>query len=76
MDFNLSFERHYRPTVYGCYASAHMPAWLRTDPSSNATWLRAALRRVRGWLPVDKNAKCLDLGCGAGHVLMALRAAG
>ena len=37
---------------------------------------QATLHRLRGWLPIDRSAKCLDLGCGAGHLMCALREAG
>ena len=66
----------YRHRLYAKYASVHCPGWLASDTKADATWVRAALWRTRGWLPADKHARCLDLGCGAGHVLMALRAAG
>lgn len=39
-------------------------------------WSRAALHRLRQWLPPDRNAKCLDLGCGLGHGLHMLKSAG
>jgi len=68
--------RPYRQEVYDAYVRVQVPGWAAPDTAADAVWLRAALRRVRGWLPEDKNAKCLDVGCGAGHLLMALRAAG
>jgi SAM-dependent methyltransferase len=37
---------------------------------------RATMHRLQGWLPQDRNAKCLDLGCGAGSLMLTFRAAG
>lgn len=68
--------RAYREAVYGSYASVCKVDWLRPDPLTDNIWARATLHRLRGWLPKDRNAKCLDLGCGAGQFLHALRSAG
>ena len=68
--------REYRAALYGRYASVQVPGWLTPDPGADAVWARAALRRLRGWLPADRSAEILDIGCGAGHLLEALRSAG
>jgi 2-polyprenyl-3-methyl-5-hydroxy-6-metoxy-1,4-benzoquinol methylase len=34
------------------------------------------MRSLRGWLPTDKNARCLDLACGCGELLYLLERAG
>jgi SAM-dependent methyltransferase len=31
------------------------------------------MRRLRRWLPLDRNARCLDLACGCGETLYALQ---
>jgi len=69
-------DRAYRRTAYGRYASVHLPGWLEPDARSDAVWARAALYRLRDWLPADRDARILDVGCGAGHLLEALRSAG
>lgn len=68
--------RTYREDVYDRYASVYKSDWLSPDPHADNIWARAALHRLRGWLPKESHAKCLDLGCGAGQVLHALRSAG
>jgi 2-polyprenyl-3-methyl-5-hydroxy-6-metoxy-1,4-benzoquinol methylase len=69
-------DRQYRSEVYGRYASVVVPSWLDADSRANEVWAMATLHRLRGWLPEEKSARCLDLGCGAGHLLQALRSAG
>lgn len=69
-------SRGYRREVYARYASVHVRQWLTADDRSQVVWARAAMHRLRGWLPEDRTIRCLDLGCGAGHLLAALRDAG
>jgi 2-polyprenyl-3-methyl-5-hydroxy-6-metoxy-1,4-benzoquinol methylase len=66
----------YRNRMYGNYVTVQVPGWLKADRQADATMERATLHRLRNWLPQDRNAKCLDLGCGAGPLMLTLRAAG
>jgi 2-polyprenyl-3-methyl-5-hydroxy-6-metoxy-1,4-benzoquinol methylase len=69
-------DRSYRTALYEKYISVQAPDWGRDTAESSATWAAATLSRVRGWLPPDRSAKCVDLGCGSGRLLGALRGAG
>ena len=69
-------ERNYRTVLYENYVSMQAPEWADDNSRKSAVWCAAALKRLRDWLPPDKNAKCLDLGCGDGRFLRALRSAG
>lgn len=66
----------YRSEMYDQYVDVQAPNWADADGPANAIWGRAAIHRLKKWLPADKTAKCLDLGCGAGHLMQALRSAG
>ncbi len=51
----------------------------RTQSASREYYDRAAdglLRRLRGWLPDDRNARCIDLACGCGEMLYLLEREG
>jgi 2-polyprenyl-3-methyl-5-hydroxy-6-metoxy-1,4-benzoquinol methylase len=45
---------------------------LRPDEASLIGWADAARHRLRGWLPTDKDAAILDMGCGQGRFLSLL----
>lgn len=68
-------SRDYRTVLYERYSS-FQPSWKKETAQSIALWARSTLYYVRGWLPDNKNAKCLDLGCGTGRFLQALSYAG
>lgn len=65
----------YRDQIYDKYATVQAPDWCNTGVGVDGG-ARAALRRFADWLPADRNARILDLGCGAGHLLSALKEAG
>ena len=69
-------DREYRAALYGRYASVQDRAWLTPDRRCDDPWARAALYRLRDWLPPESGARILDVGCGAGHLLEALRSVG
>ncbi len=69
-------ECHYRTAMYEDYVTVQAQDWVRVDAHSSAMWREAALGRLREWLPESKQSKCLDLGCGSGRFLHALRDAG
>jgi 2-polyprenyl-3-methyl-5-hydroxy-6-metoxy-1,4-benzoquinol methylase len=66
----------YRDRVYQKYATFQAPRWRRANANADESWRRAVLKRLQKWNPSDQNAAILDLGCGAGHLLSALRSAG
>jgi 2-polyprenyl-3-methyl-5-hydroxy-6-metoxy-1,4-benzoquinol methylase len=69
-------NREYRTKLYENYATTQKPEWSEPDSRLDAISIDAALARMRGWLPSNPGAKCLDLGCGSGLLLEALRKTG
>ncbi len=69
-------ERKYRTAIYDTYVSVQVPEWGEDNKQASRVSSAGTLKRLRGWLPPDPNAKCLDLGCGPGLLLLALRNAG
>ena len=68
--------RSYRAKLYAKYATVQVPQWLQAAERANGVNNRAIAQRLHGWLPETKKASCLDLGCGAGDLLLALQALG
>jgi 2-polyprenyl-3-methyl-5-hydroxy-6-metoxy-1,4-benzoquinol methylase len=66
----------YRKRIYDKYVSFQTQAWENWSPDAYRLWSKGAARRVKGWLPADKNASCLDLACGPGNFLFFLQEAG
>jgi len=69
-------SKSYREKIYAQYATVQVPSWLRTAGKAERRSQLAIAGRLRGWLPQDKNISCLDLGCGAGDLILALQAVG
>lgn len=65
-----------RELVYERYATVHKSDWLDASAKPFGSWERDVLHRLRGWLPENKEARGLDLGCGHGDLLATLRTAG
>ena len=68
--------KSYRQRLYATYATVQAPQWIRASARTLQINQRAILRRLRGWLPVSRSASCLDLGCGAGDLIVALQSLG
>jgi 2-polyprenyl-3-methyl-5-hydroxy-6-metoxy-1,4-benzoquinol methylase len=68
--------RQYRSTLYENYATIQVPIWNESNIKHDAVWTHAVMNRLHGWLPPDKSAQCLDIGCGSGLLLQMLRDAG
>jgi 2-polyprenyl-3-methyl-5-hydroxy-6-metoxy-1,4-benzoquinol methylase len=66
----------YRDKVYGEYVSAHMSRVRDYSPRGYETAALFCRRRFKRWLPPDKGAAILELGCGHGHFLYWLRQEG
>lgn len=63
----------YRKKFYEQYVSKQVRLE-GTEPTAAdyQLWAQGAERRFAGWLPEDKSAPILDMGCGAGNFLFAL----
>jgi 2-polyprenyl-3-methyl-5-hydroxy-6-metoxy-1,4-benzoquinol methylase len=66
-------DLRYRKKFYDHYVSKQVRAG-NTEPTAAdyTLWAQGAERRFAGWLPEDKSAPILDMGCGAGNFLFAL----
>ena len=65
-------DSSYRDRIYGRYRSRRFDAGSRSDEASVASWIRAYRYYLRDWLPENKQAKILELACGAGRFLKLL----
>lgn len=69
----INGSQDYRSVIYAAYVSMRPRAdWVTGSEWSDPTWARAAYSRVKGWLPADRAAPVLDMGCGAGGLLCLL----
>ena len=59
----LDYSRHYR-------------RWHSDSPEQEAALLRHYSRVLNGMLPADKSARIVDVGCGMGRALLALKSLG
>ena len=66
----------YRSEMYEHYVTTQFPGWAEANPLVGASWRKAVLHRLRSWLPDNRDARCLDLGCGAGELMLALQGEG
>jgi len=66
----------YRTRVYSRYTTDRYEHVFRATEEDYLKSAAPIVARIRDWVPVDKNAACLDVGCGAGHVLYALKTLG
>ena len=66
----------YRSRMYDRYVSLQAPSWSQPRQVGYSTWETSVLRRLDGWLSPNRASKILDLGCGPGSLLVALRERG
>lgn len=66
----------YRNRIYKKYASLMQDAKPYFDEASAMRWGRAYDTFLRGWLPKDKAAVILDVGCGGGRLIYFLKKKG
>lgn len=70
-------EHHrYRNRIYPTYTSLHSPEVFGRTIADLEYTAKPLLAGLNGWLPANKDAVCLDVACGAGALLFALRQAG
>jgi SAM-dependent methyltransferase len=65
----------YRQRIYSSYPNKHT-GWQEIDAPVYSAWANWSAAHLRGWLPADKDAACVDLGCGPGNMLYSLRKLG
>ena len=72
---DLNPNRDYRQHYYHHYLSLRED---KKDPELKdyQQWARAAEARLRNWLPPDRNAPILDMGCGDGKFLFMMEQMG
>ncbi len=66
----------YRKRIYDCYASRMQEASAVFDQKTASIWGIAYDLFLRGWLPINKDAAILDVGCGGGELLYFFKARG
>jgi 2-polyprenyl-3-methyl-5-hydroxy-6-metoxy-1,4-benzoquinol methylase len=69
-------DSDYRRRIYEKYTSDRTPGILQFTEGDYLRGSAPTLHRIGRWLPPDRSAACLDVGCGGGHLLYALQSAG
>ncbi len=70
---DASLNPAYRQRVYDTYVSQGIKLQGACySEEEYRRWANAALFRLRGWLPPDRNEAILDMGCGPGNFLYLL----
>ncbi len=59
----------YRKRIYSNYGKNFQDAVEAFDQQASRRWGAARDWHLRGWLPLDKAAQIVDLGCGGGKLL-------
>lgn len=59
----------YKDEIYSRYLEHTAISGQAPDLYSYDSWASATASYIRGWLPEDRSAAILDLGCGAGYFL-------
>lgn len=67
---------HYRDRIYAAYSDLYPRPDVELNPAVADLVVREWLDRMAGWLPIDKDAECLDVACGNGSLMLALKRAG
>jgi 2-polyprenyl-3-methyl-5-hydroxy-6-metoxy-1,4-benzoquinol methylase len=66
----------YRKRIYERYALNFQDAGEQFDERAARRWGKAYRRYLFGWLPDDKGASIVDVGCGDGRLLLFLKEQG
>lgn len=69
-------DKDYRITLYEDYAESFKNNTGRFDYVAADSWEPCLKHYLRHWLPVDKEARIIDLGCGEGRILYLLKQMG
>jgi cyclopropane fatty-acyl-phospholipid synthase-like methyltransferase len=65
----LMTQSSYRERIYSKYTSQKSVNYVNLTSKEYEQWGRTTLKYIEAWLPKDKNSRCLDVACGAGHLL-------
>lgn len=65
--------QEYRKTFYKNYFSEKANKTNNLNEKSLSRWRVATISRIKEWLPEDKTANILDIGCGFGNLLKAFK---
>ena len=60
---------NYRERIYASYGKNFQDAPEKFDYNASLRWGKARRYHLRGWLPVSKTARVVDLACGGGKLL-------
>lgn len=66
----------FRKRVYEKYTSDRYPQFLTSDKETYNATLNPILKRLKKWLPLNKNISYLDVACGAGQLLFGFKTMG
>lgn len=64
--------KQYRERIYKSYVTHKMSLAREYERAEYERWAVSTYSQIRNWLPVDKDAKLLDAGCGDGNLLFML----
>ncbi len=69
-------DKDYRTILYEDYAESFKNSTGRFDHVAADKWAPCLKYYLRHWLPVEKKARIIDLGCGEGRILYLLKQMG
>lgn len=69
-------SKDYRTTLYENYAESFKNGTGRFDSVAADRWAPCFKYYLRNWLPIEKDAHIIDLGCGEGRVIYLLQQMG
>ena len=72
----LAVGTSYRERINARYSSVNIGRGTPPTEADYRLWPQSCFRRIKGWLPVNKGARCFDVACGAGNVLFMLKESG
>ena len=72
----MGSRQDYRQVIYDKYASCFKGSSTRLDVRAARRWGKAYDYYFRKWLPKRKDATILDMGCGAGQLLLFFKQRG
>ena len=68
--------KDYRKKIYQNYASGFQNLSLQFDEKAAKRWSKTYEHYLKAWLPMNKDSKVLEIGCGGGKLLYFFKARG